>query len=115
MAIQPDAASGARSALGSTRPLRLLDRGFPILGGVVAVALFLGVQQWCGSTGVHGIVADASYAARTRGWFTSSGFFPPELDRAADRQFSWSRSRIGFTVPRLARDRPHRFVITARA
>jgi hypothetical protein len=65
-------------------------------------AIALGPQSFSGPVGEGG------WTNRQRGWFTARGFYPPEVDEAARRAFSWTQDHAELRVAAIDRSRPYR-------
>jgi hypothetical protein len=62
-----------------------------------------------------GAIGDGGKTGRVRGWFSSRGFYGPELEPSSGRQFSWTSADAGLRVEHIDRRMPWRIELRARA
>jgi hypothetical protein len=79
---------------------------------LVALGWMLGAR---GDRPFAGPVADGSWVGRTRAWFSTSGFYRAEEDKARGVHFSWTRRQFRITIPALDRRRAHRLTMRVAA
>jgi hypothetical protein len=53
-------------------------------------------------------IGDGSWTGRTRAWFTTRGFYRPEVDPQTGAQFSWTSGRSRLIFASLDRSQPYR-------
>lgn len=82
---------------------------------LLGLLLFFAVVRWGVPRAIDGPIGDGGPTARTRAWFTTSGFYPPELDMASGFQFSWTGSTAALVIPHLDRSRGYRLTVDLAA
>lgn len=87
----------------------------PLIGAALSVSLCLLVGAIRGPSTAEGPIGDGSALDRTRGWLTTTGFSPPEMDAATKEPFSWTGDRAKITIPRLNRRETYRFTLVVQA
>lgn len=71
--------------------------------GLMAIALlWAGARWWMPST-LAGPIGDAGWTSRSRAWFTTKGFFQPEMDPQTLHQFTWATGSSTLRIPNLDR------------
>ncbi len=87
----------------------------PLVGATLALGLCLLFGLTRGPSAAEGPIGDGSALDRTRGWLTTTGFSPPEMDPATKEPFSWTGDRASITIPRLNRSETYRFALVVQA
>ena len=100
----------------STRLLGVIRVLVPALAGALACAsILIGFLHRPAAWPNAGPIGDGGKAARVRGWFTSDGFYRPELEAGSGRQFSWTSGSAALRIDHIDRSVPWRVEIRARA
>jgi hypothetical protein len=79
-----------------------------LVSGLATVVFLSAAARRTPASGFAGPVADGSWTARARAWFTPSGFHQAEFDTANPRNFSWTTAHSEITVPAIDRSRAYR-------
>ncbi len=89
--------------------------GLSLLAGLAGIALLAAGARWAAPAELSGPVREGGWTNRSHGWFVAEGFFPPEIDLAAGRRFSWTGQTARFNLPHLDRSQTYEFAIRASA
>lgn len=83
--------------------------------GLFGMALLAAGARWWMPASIVGPVSEGGWTSRSRAWFTTSGFSPPENDPDRDRSFVWAGRTAELVSPNLDRSQPYRLTVLATA
>jgi hypothetical protein len=86
-----------------------------LLAAAAAVLILAAAIRWTTPRHVAGPLADGTWVARTRAWFTPRGFSRPEVDVQRGRHFSWTGARAAIIVRNIDRSRAYRVTLRVAA
>ncbi len=82
---------------------------------LLGLLLFAVAVRRCVPTPLDGPIGDGGPTGRQRAWFTTEGFYPPELDIASGLQFSWTGATAALVIPHLDRSRGYQLTLELAA
>jgi hypothetical protein len=74
-----------------------------LLAGVLGALLLAVGVRWTGASSLSGPIGEGGWTGRTRGWFTTRGFYPPETDGNTGAHYSWTGESVRLAFPHLSR------------
>jgi hypothetical protein len=87
-----------------------------VLFGLLGIALVIvGARSWTPGTVAGTVGGDGGWTSRSRAWFTSRGFYPPEVDETTGRGFSWTGPRAQLVLGNLDRSQAYRLSLRTTA